>query len=229
MLISGWVVAKTLILTGLRTASSCILLSGPTADSARSRCGRTQVWENFWTFCCCNPCYLHATLSFKRSNISTGSKAWLIFRHSAWMLNAVTMVTVRLLRNLLKLAVDSRYCAGGDACFSVHGQSVDRVIWLDDMQTWQDTRRVKEMLVHAGLPCFMSCPSTMKGNRWDLRRILNRHHAAFLLLLPVKNHTCSAETVSDTLSFSHMARGASQSLLLPSDSSSTILIELLRV
>lgn len=44
------------------------------------------------------------------------------------MLNAVTMVTARLLRNLLKLAVDSRYCAGGDGCFAVHGQSADRVI-----------------------------------------------------------------------------------------------------
>lgn len=51
------------------------------------------------------------------------------------MLNVVTMVTVRLLRNLLKLAADSGYCAGGDGCFSVHGQSVDRVIGLDDMQT----------------------------------------------------------------------------------------------
>lgn len=205
MLISGLVVAKTLILS----ASRCILLSGPTADPARCRCGRTQVWKNFWTFCCCNLCYLHATLSFKRSNISTGSKAWLIFRHSAWILNAVTMVTVRLLRNLLKPAVDSRYCAGGDGFFSVHGQSDDRVIWLDEMQTWQDTRRVKEMLVHAGLTCFMSCPSTMKENRWDLMRILNRHRAAFLLLLPVKNHTVFAETVSDTLIFSHMAREAS--------------------
>lgn len=53
-------------------------------------------------------------------------------------------------------------------------------------------------------------------------RILNRQRATFLLPLPVEDHTCSAETVSDTLSFSHMAREASQSLLLPSDSSSTI-------
>lgn len=160
--------------------------------------------------CCCNLCYLHATLPSKPSKISTGFKAWLIFRHSAWMLNAVTMVTMWLLGNLLNLAVDFCYCAGGgDGCFSVHTQNVDRVIWLDDMQTWQDTRRVKGMLMHTGLPCFMSCLSTMKENRLDTMRILNRHRTAFLLLLPVKNHTCFAETVSDTLSISHTVREAS--------------------
>lgn len=58
-------------------------------------------------------------------------------------------------------------------------------------------------------------------------RIARRHHTTFLLLLPAKKKkkkdTCFAETVSDTLSFSHVVREASQSFFLLSDSSTDLL------
>ena len=80
------------------------------------------------------------------------------------------------------------------------------------MQPWHDAKR-------RGAGFLASYPSQIG----DAVKIVSRHHATFLLLLPGKNHTCYAETVADTLSFSLVVREASQSLFLPPDSCTGLL------